>query len=67
MSWLDRVLCGLTRHQDAQRRAEHGRLFLRCACGWESPGWQVMKPPPVRRIVPWRIVRSEVHQHRRRA
>ena len=58
VSWLDRFLCGLTRHQPTMRQAKDGRLYLRCACGWESPGWQVTPLRPLRKVVPWRWVRD---------
>lgn len=67
MSALDRWLCGLTRHRPAMRQAEHGRLFLRCECGWTSSGVQVTRPAGPRRIIPLRWLRQAEHQQRRLA
>ncbi len=38
---LERGWCAALGHRDAIREVDHGRMFLRCACGWISPGWKV--------------------------
>lgn len=53
-SWLDRLFCGLTSHRTAMLQSGDGRLWLSCPeCGWRSKGWQVTKPDPPRRVVPF--------------
>ena len=54
MTWLDRLLCGLTtRHRSALLQYGAGRLWLRCECGWTSKGWTVQEPRNVTTARRW--------------
>lgn len=58
MSLIDRceqLWCGLTGHTDTMREVTDGRLHLRCACGWVSPGVQVTRPT-LKRTAPINLI-----------
>jgi hypothetical protein len=50
---IDRLLCGLSGHEYICHR-EGTRIFLRCACGHETPGWRDLGTVPARTEAPRR-------------
>lgn len=44
LRWLRRLWCGLHGHPDTYRVYEADRLYLRCVCGYESEGWDLVVP-----------------------
>lgn len=62
---VERIWCGWTGHPDTMREAKDGRLYLRCGCGWRSPGIQVCSPAqPRRRPINLRVVRRGEQRRR---
>ena len=53
MSILDRWLCALTSHRPALLQYGAGRLWLRCECGYVSPGWTIQEPRKVTTARRW--------------
>ena len=53
--WCARLICGLQGHL-ILLHFEPNKLSLQCGvCGYESPGWEVGRPPAVRRAVHTRV------------